>query len=482
MAEGEPTKIVLGVCAMKNKVQGEPMQAILAGLRSTGHIDIVEFSEEMILEEPVESWPVVRALISFYSTGFPIDKAEAYVKLVNPFCINNVQFQRVLLDRRQIYATLIQNELPVVNFAVCERDENGMLLQHFEEHEDSVVVGDKVIKKPFVEKPIDAEDHNIYIYYPTGAGGGSKRLFRKVKDKSSSFHPDISTVRKTGSYIYEDFLSTEGYDVKVYTIGPHYAHAEARRSPTLDGKVERRDDGKEQRYPIVLSASEKGMARKIVRAFHQAVCGFDLLRSRKGTFVCDVNGWSFVKGSDKFYEDAVSVLSKLFLHRFRIFPQLPASMRQSSRILIESSEEIEQETELRCVVAVIRHADRTPKQKIKFSCHDPRILAFHAEHGTTGHEMKLKSAEQLSSWLQLVQDLVADPQGMGEEEYEGLKHTQEVLTQNGGFQGINRKVQLKPAALNDDQSAKEILVVVKWGGVLTQLGREQVRFSFVGSV
>eukprot|EP00300_Choanocystis_sp_HF-7_P021060 c20728_g1_i7.p1 GENE.c20728_g1_i7~~c20728_g1_i7.p1 ORF type:complete len:233 (+),score=62.42 c20728_g1_i7:287-985(+) len=62
---------------------------------------------------------------------------------------------------------------------------------------------------------------------------------------------------------------------------------------------------------------------------------------------------------------------------------------------------------------------------------------------------------------------------MGEEEYEGLKHTQEVLTQNGGFQGINRKVQLKPAALNDDQSAKEILVVVKWGGVLTQLGREQ---------
>ena len=45
---------------------------------------------------------------------------------------------------------------------------------------------------------------------------------------------------------------------------------------------------------------EKEIARMVCLAFGQKVCGFDLLRSERGTsFVCDVNGWSFVKNSHK---------------------------------------------------------------------------------------------------------------------------------------------------------------------------------------
>lgn len=66
-----------------------------------------------------------------------------------------------------------------------------------------------IFNKPFVEKPVSAEDHNIYIYYPTSAGGGSQRLFRKIGSRSSVYSPE-SKVRKTGSFIYEDFMPTDG--------------------------------------------------------------------------------------------------------------------------------------------------------------------------------------------------------------------------------------------------------------------------------
>lgn len=109
-----------------------------------------------------------------------------------------------------------------------------------------------------------------------------------------------------------------------------YAHAEARKSPVVDGKVLRNADGKEMRFPVLLSPQEKEIARMVCLAFGQKICGFDLLRSEKGrSYVCDVNGWSFVKNSKKYYDDAAGIMRSIILsalapHRLKVEPNLPA--------------------------------------------------------------------------------------------------------------------------------------------------------------
>ena len=55
----------------------------------------------------------------------------------------------------------------------------------FVEAEDYVENEGKRINKPFVEKPADAENHNICIYYPHTVGGGYKALFRKIGNQAS---------------------------------------------------------------------------------------------------------------------------------------------------------------------------------------------------------------------------------------------------------------------------------------------------------
>lgn len=44
-------------------------------------------------------------------------------------------------------------------------------------------------------------------------------------------------------------------------------HSNYSKSPTVDGKVERNPDGKEVRFPVILSYREKEIARRIVLVF-----------------------------------------------------------------------------------------------------------------------------------------------------------------------------------------------------------------------
>ncbi|XP_070923103.1 inositol hexakisphosphate and diphosphoinositol-pentakisphosphate kinase 1 isoform X12 [Macaca nemestrina] len=481
-------QIIVGICAMTKKSKSKPMTQILERLCRFDYLTVIILGEDVILNEPVENWPSCHCLISFHSKGFPLDKAVAYSKLRNPFLINDLAMQYYIQDRREVYRILQEEGIDLPRYAVLNRDPAQPDECNLIEGEDQVEVNGAVFPKPFVEKPVSAEDHNVYIYYPSSAGGGSQRLFRKIGSRSSVYSPE-SSVRKTGSYIYEEFMPTDGTDVKVYTVGPDYAHAEARKSPALDGKVERDSEGKEIRYPVMLTAMEKLVARKVCVAFKQTVCGFDLLRANGHSFVCDVNGFSFVKNSMKYYDDCAKILGNTIMRELAPQFQIPWSIPTEAEDIPIVPTTSGTMMELRCVIAIIRHGDRTPKQKMKMEVKHPRFFALFEKHGgyKTG-KLKLKRPEQLQEVLDITRLLLAElekePGGEIEEKTGKLEQLKSVLEMYGHFSGINRKVQLTyyphgVKASNEGQDlqrealAPSLLLVLKWGGELTPAGRVQ---------
>ncbi|XP_077483139.1 inositol hexakisphosphate and diphosphoinositol-pentakisphosphate kinase isoform X13 [Amblyomma americanum] len=479
-------QVLVGICAMAKKSQSKPMKEILTRLEEFEYIKTVVFPEEVILNEPVEDWPLCDCLVSFHSKGFPLNKAIEYAELRNPFIVNDLFMQYDIQDRRKVYSILEDAGIELPRYAVLDRESADEKQRELVEGEDHVEVNGVTFNKPFVEKPISAEDHNIYIYYPTSAGGGSQRLFRKIGSRSSVYSPE-SRVRKTGSFIYEEFMPTDGTDVKVYTVGPDYAHAEARKSPALDGKVERDKEGKEVRYPVILTNTEKLIARKVCLAFKQTVCGFDLLRANGKSYVCDVNGFSFVKNSMKYYDDCAKILGNMILRELAPQLHIPWSMpfQLDDPPIVPTT--FGKMMELRCVIAVIRHGDRTPKQKMKMEVKHPKFFELFEHYGgfKDGH-IKLKKPKQLQEILDISRFLLSEIEHKSDPEVEEnkakLEQLKSVLEMYGHFSGINRKVQLKyqpkgrPRHSSSDEDyprEPSLVLILKWGGELTPAGRVQ---------
>ncbi|XP_034146088.1 inositol hexakisphosphate and diphosphoinositol-pentakisphosphate kinase 2 isoform X9 [Esox lucius] len=480
-------QIVVGICAMSKKSKSKPMKEILERLCLFKYITVVTIEEEVILNESVDLWPLCDCLISFHSKGFPLDKAVAYEKLRNPFVINDLNLQYYIQDRREVYRILKNEGILLPRYAVLNRDPARPEECSLVEGEDHVEVNGEVFQKPFVEKPVSAEDHNVYIYYPTSAGGGSQRLFRKIGSRSSVYSPE-SNVRKTGSYIYEEFMPTDGTDVKVYTVGPDYAHAEARKSPALDGKVERDSEGKEVRYPVILNAREKLIAWKVCLAFKQTVCGFDLLRANGQSYVCDVNGFSFVKNSMKYYDDCAKILGNIIMRELAPQFSIPWSIPLEAEDIPIVPTTSGTMMELRCVIAVIRHGDRTPKQKMKMEVRHQRFFdLFEKCGGYKNKKLKLKKPKQLQEVLDIARQLLVEIGQNNDSEIEEskakLEQLKTVLEMYGHFSGINRKVQMTylphgcPKTSSEEEDVRRddpsLLLVLKWGGELTPAGRVQ---------
>ena len=87
-------------------MKSDSMMALLTRLENMGNCTIIKFDEAMILGQPVENWPLVDRLLAFASSGFPLEKAIQYQKLRQPLVVNDLEEQKLLTDRVEIYKKL----------------------------------------------------------------------------------------------------------------------------------------------------------------------------------------------------------------------------------------------------------------------------------------------------------------------------------------------------------------------------------------
>eukprot|EP01117_Protostelium_nocturnum_P011563 TRINITY_DN4195_c0_g1_i1.p1 TRINITY_DN4195_c0_g1~~TRINITY_DN4195_c0_g1_i1.p1 ORF type:complete len:516 (+),score=202.01 TRINITY_DN4195_c0_g1_i1:1051-2598(+) len=134
---------------------------------------------------------------------------------------------------------------------------------------------------------------------------------------------------------------------------------------------------------------------------------------------------------------------------------------------------------LRGVAAVFRHADRTPKQKVKVSLNSQSIIAL---FGDNHKEIKLKNDSEedikiMKSIVDISQEILAKKQTGLLDALDAPKLILFNTVIQRGFGGT--KVQLKVTKSVNNEEGKKVpsvvLLVCKWGGILTHSGIEQSR-------
>jgi inositol hexakisphosphate/diphosphoinositol-pentakisphosphate kinase len=193
--------------------------------------------------------------------------------------------------------------------------------------------------------------------------------------------------------------------------------------------------------------------------------------------VIDVNGWSFVKGNDAYYgrsprllpprpspadppppDQAADTLSGLCLRRLTDSPDRPLAIESTP----EASTWI-----LKANVTVLRHADRTPKQKLKFNfpIDEPWTQPFVLLLNDETEEIILRERDQLAYIATAIEE--AKSLGAVGEDLNKLTQLNKALASKIEFPGT--KAQLKPVYSKKEPGSKlrrltKLTLVFKWGG------------------
>ena len=145
--------------------------------------------------------------------------------------MHDEKLSNLFKDRVKVYQILNDNKIETPRYIVCDRSDLENMPE-FEEFDDYLEINGETFHKPFVEKPVrydqnyfyqfsgsispneiqdgrlsgcwtvhflalylemifSAENHRINIYYPTTAGGGHQKLFRKVLNRSSEYCQEL---------------------------------------------------------------------------------------------------------------------------------------------------------------------------------------------------------------------------------------------------------------------------------------------------
>lgn len=228
-----------------------------------------------LLAEPPDQWPPCDMLLTLWTPDLPLGKLKAYVDRYKPLELNKVVGLMALCDRRLTLRECVRFQIPVPRHVVCLRE--GESEPDLEETEDYIVVDGVRLDKPFVEKPLCTYDHDIIIYYPRSAGGGRARLGRDGWG-DAEFDSGRGRIRRWGSYVYERYIPTEGFQLRLFGVGSSYVHAEAKQDLPLAQSTGCNDPSF---IPVLLEAGEKHLARKVLLAFGQMTFNIFATRSQQ---------------------------------------------------------------------------------------------------------------------------------------------------------------------------------------------------------
>jgi len=401
--ETRPNSRVLGILSVAESVNFEPVGEVIAALVPY-NISAVRIVWEDVVNLEVTSWPRCDVLLLLSHSSIQLDKVRHYIDHCRCMELNSVQGLELLRDRASLYKQCEKYGISIPDWAECNREGPPASHANFIEEIDRVIINGKIIEKPFVEKPRLSDDHAVYVYFPQAAGGGRVRLYRKDWK-----FDQISSVRRDGSFVYQKFVASEGFETKLYAIGSEYVHAEAvpsRISEIKPGNF--KPPEKQIPVPIHLRPLEKIIPMKVGLAFGITVFKLHVLRTQLPTrssvlFDISIGRACLVRKEKDYYHDFASALATEMAKRHRlpltVPKRLPATVdfrdSRTTQDVASIREEMRQrqkpgispivapavlgEEQLRCVIALVRHGDRTCKQKLslKFAGEIPEdVLAL----------------------------------------------------------------------------------------------------------